>query len=310
MRARVAVSFPLATKPNRALPISGIRACPAQALARTCKQCCPLKTRGATAGRKVHAPTQEQVRWNQATGPAPLRSTASSGIFEPVTPAGSTSPPRLPPSFRFVVSGTSSRRRGAFADGSHREPGAAPSVAGSTRTRTTSKSSSSRARGYWARKAESPALRSSPRRTSAMARCRRPRSVIVTGAGSRKLRYHDSPPYGLTNLVDRASPRPSSLISCQSRCIGIAAHNARDRSTVGRWLALRPECSTQARMPPTAFLAPRGVRRGLLVLTAGLVPDSYRRYPTGPVASSLSRTGSPGPLPSPLPQWRDGKARR
>jgi hypothetical protein len=33
---------------------------------------------------------------------------------------------------------------------------------------------------------------------------------------------------------------------------GIAAHNAGDRKTVGRWLAL--EFSTQARMPPTAFL--------------------------------------------------------
>jgi hypothetical protein len=36
-------------------------------------------------------------------------------------------------------------------------------------------------------------------------------------------------------------------------------------------LALRPECSAQARMPPTARSAPRGARRGLLVLTAGPV---------------------------------------
>lgn len=76
---------------------------------------------------------------------------------------------------------------------------------------------------------------------------------------------------------------------------GIVAHNARDRSTVGKWLALRPEFSTQARMPPTAFLAPRGVRRGLPVLTAGLVPDSCRRYPTGPVAFSLSNARGPWP---------------
>ena len=45
-------------------------------------------------------------------------------------------------------------------------------------------------------------------------------------------------------------------------------------------------------------------------LTAGLVPDSYRRYPTGPVTSSLPNARVPGPLPSALPQWRDGKARR
>src|ERR1700733_4012909 len=43
-------------------------------------------------------------------------------------------------------------------------------------------------------------------------------------------------------------------------------------------LALRPEFSTSARMPPTARSAPRGGRQGLLVLTAGLV-------------------GAPGPAP-------------
>jgi hypothetical protein len=41
-------------------------------------------------------------------------------------------------------------------------------------------------------------------------------------------------------------------------------------------------------MPPTARPALRGVRRGLLVLTAGPVPYFYRRYPTAPVASSQS----------------------
>ncbi len=69
---------------------------------------------------------------------------------------------------------------------------------------------------------------------------------------------------------------------------GIGAHKRRNRSTVGNWLALRPEFSPQARMPPTALLAPRGERRGSLVLTAGPVPDSYGRYPTGPVAASRS----------------------
>jgi hypothetical protein len=48
----------------------------------------PRKTRDAYAERKVRAPTQEQVSWNQATGPAPLRSTTSSGIFEPVNSGG------------------------------------------------------------------------------------------------------------------------------------------------------------------------------------------------------------------------------
>jgi hypothetical protein len=68
-------------------------------------------------------------------------------------------------------------------------------------------------------------------------------------------------------------------------CVFITAWN---RSTVGQELALRPGFSAQARMPPTARSAPRGVRRGLLVLTAGLVPYFYRRYTTGPVVASLS----------------------
>ena len=36
-------------------------------------------------------------------------------------------------------------------------------------------------------------------------------------------------------------------------------------------------------MPPTARPAPRGERRGTLVLTAGPVPYFYGRYPAGPV---------------------------
>jgi hypothetical protein len=63
--------------------------------------------------------------------------------------------------------------------------------------------------------------------------------------------------------------------------------NARDRSTVDSELALRPGFSTQTRMPPTARSAPRGGRRGLLVLTAGPVPY-FRRYPTGSVVASRS----------------------
>ena len=63
--------------------------------------------------------------------------------------------------------------------------------------------------------------------------------------------------------------------------------SARDRSRVGRELALRPGFSAPARMPTTARSAPRGVWRGLLVLTAGLVRYFYGRYLTGSVASSL-----------------------
>jgi hypothetical protein len=63
--------------------------------------------------------------------------------------------------------------------------------------------------------------------------------------------------------------------------------NALSRSRVVHELALRPGFSAQAQMPPTARSASRGERRGLLVLTAGSVSCFYRRYPTGPVASSL-----------------------
>jgi hypothetical protein len=63
-------------------------------------------------------------------------------------------------------------------------------------------------------------------------------------------------------------------------------------------LALRPEFSAQARMPPTAHRASRGERRRLLVLTAGPVMYFYRRYPTDSVTSSLpdERSGVLAPL--------------
>ena len=51
---------------------------------------------------------------------------------------------------------------------------------------------------------------------------------------------------------------------------------------------LRPGSSAQARMPPTARPAPRGARRGLLVLTAGPVTCFCGRYSTGPVTASRS----------------------
>jgi hypothetical protein len=88
--------------------------------------------------------------------------------------------------------------------------------------------------------------------------------------------------------------------------------SARDRSRVGRELALRPGFSAPARMPPTVRSAPRGVWRGLLVLTAGLVPYFYGRYLTGSVASSLRDLNARGFLPSsfcatPIEGWEGVK---
>jgi hypothetical protein len=72
------------------------------------------------------------------------------------------------------------------------------------------------------------------------------------------------------------SPRPRTS-SNKLFCRG--SHNARNRSRVEQELALRPRFSPQARMPPTALRAPRGERRGLLVLTAGPARYSYGRTP-------------------------------
>jgi hypothetical protein len=61
-------------------------------------------------------------------------------------------------------------------------------------------------------------------------------------------------------------------------------------------LALRPESSTPARMPPTARSAPRGGRQGLLDLTAGLAGGG-RRYRAlsrcigGSVTTECDRSG-------------------
>ena len=59
-------------------------------------------------------------------------------------------------------------------------------------------------------------------------------------------------------------------------------------------LALRPESSAQARMPPTARSAPRGERRGLLVLTAGPVgdfPQALLPRPGGIVPTLMNARG-------------------
>ena len=61
--------------------------------------------------------------------------------------------------------------------------------------------------------------------------------------------------------ADPSSSRTTALTSAHT--------NARDRSTVEHELALRPELSARARMPPTVRPAPRGERPRLLVLTAG-----------------------------------------
>ena len=64
-------------------------------------------------------------------------------------------------------------------------------------------------------------------------------------------------------------------------------------------------------MPPTALLAPRGGRRGLQVLPAGLVRYFYRRYAIGLVVASLSieRTGVLAPFLRPVrTQRRNRKA--
>ena len=83
-------------------------------------------------------------------------------------------------------------------------------------------------------------------------------------------------------------PMPAPADERDQTFWGVVRITARDRSTVEHELALRPGCSAQARMPPTARPAPRGERRGSLVLTAGPVPYFYGRYPAGPVDASPS----------------------
>jgi hypothetical protein len=79
---------------------------------------------------------------------------------------------------------------------------------------------------------------------------------------------------------------------------GVGAHNARDRSTVRGQLALRPEFSAQVRMPPTARSAPRGGRRGLLVLTAGPVGALPRALPQWPARAGRRRPPASAHAPS------------
>ena len=114
-----------------------------------------------------------------------------------------------------------------------------------------------------------------------------------SGAGRRHRQRPDETRRGPRRLTRLGAPRvgPSITAPADERdqtFWGVVQITARDRSTVEHELALRPGCSAQARMPPTARPAPRGERRGPLVLTAGPVPYFYGRYPAGPVDASPS----------------------
>ena len=84
--------------------------------------------------------------------------------------------------------------------------------------------------------------------------------------------------------MNQPMPVPADV---PSKLLRTGSHNRLRKEYSRIRLALRPGFSAQARMPPTALLAPRGERRRLLVLTAGPVRYFYGRYPTGPVAASL-----------------------
>jgi hypothetical protein len=78
-----------------------------------------------------------------------------------------------------------------------------------------------------------------------------------------------------------------------SRLFAVGYASAANGSTVVGELALRPEFSPQARMPPTARCASRGERRGLLVLTAGPVSCSAGGTPPArwPRPNPVERAG-------------------
>ncbi len=88
--------------------------------------------------------------------------------------------------------------------------------------------------------------------------------------------------------------RPSPLFRARGRLLGSASIQALaiGVESVDSW-PCGQDSRPEARMPPTARSAPRGVRRGSLVLTAGSVSYFYRRYPTGPVVASylIERAG-------------------
>jgi hypothetical protein len=86
----------------------------------------------------------------------------------------------------------------------------------------------------------------------------------------------------------REPPRSRSTFCREEspRALMPAHTSARNRSSLGGELALRPKRSAQAQMPPTARPVPRGEGQGLLVLAAGLVPHCY-----GVTHTALDRIG-------------------
>src|SRR4030088_3058396 len=75
------------------------------------------------------------------------------------------------------------------------------------------------------------------------------------------------------------------MAACEEFAIG--AHNRPNRSTVGNWLALRPQFSThQARMPPTARPAPRGERPGVTGFYCGAGAGFLSELSDRPVVAS------------------------
>jgi hypothetical protein len=90
----------------------------------------------------------------------------------------------------------------------------------------------------------------------------------------------------------------------------IGAHKRRNWEYCRWWLALRPEFSAQARMPPTALMAPRGERRGLLILTVGPVMCFYGVIPPARRSRFYQLTAPGSRLFSARATLRGGKAQR
>jgi hypothetical protein len=86
--------------------------------------------------------------------------------------------------------------------------------------------------------------------------------------------------------------------------------NARDRSRVDQELAPAARILSPSPEATNGVSSPRGGRRGLLVLTAGLVPYFYGRCPTGrwPRLYLIQRAGVLALFLSAWTHQRDGKA--
>ena len=104
----------------------------------------------------------------------------------------------------------------------------------------------------------------------------------------------------LTTRVDRRRARHRELSVADAECA--SSCSVSDRSSVGPLLALRPERSAQARLPPTAQRATRREARAHWVLTAGPVPYLVSEGPPG-------ARGATGPQ-APQRRWRRRPASR